>query len=594
MSYFCYLKPPEEFARLLMRFYTLLLFFSVLALLLDSTSLGDDVYQWSVPVIDGKDRRAYLWIPPGCQHVRGLVVGLNNMQEEHLFMNDDFRKNLADLNMGIVWIFPGFAITSKEAPNQPPLSGAWPNGEQGQKDLQQVLTDLAKESGYAEVENAPFLPIAHSAASPFVWRVSDWTDRVFAAIPLKGFYVGGPSQNVPFLDVSAEWAEVGGPNWGEAWQKDRLAVLKLRANKPHGQDVDQSLVGNVPDIGAGHYNCNPDLVPILNMFIRKAVAARLPDAAPGIGPVTLKSISIESGVLADPMKIGTPDFITAPYNDYAGDKRAAYWFFDQEMAKAVNDYVTPRLAKKPEMIDYVDENGQVASLEKGGVAGIHPKMMNDGIIKVQAVYLDKSPQANMYGGGDLGHSKVPIQFRVSSGGLKQVGPDTFRIWAYRGNLERQGQPWEPTILAWTPGDAEYRSADRPIHPWVPNTLIYGSEQTIDFPQIPNQPADAKSITLQATASSGLPVQFFVVSGPATMDDDNKKLLFTPIPAQARKPLRIRVGTYQWGHPEEPKFKTAPEVVQEFFLGGDPASDQLTPPASLTSPDSTNSVETPHQ
>jgi hypothetical protein len=57
----------------------------------------------------------------------------------------------------------------------------------------------------------------------------------------------------------------------------------------------------------------------------------------------------------------------------------------------VNNYVTPRLAKKPEMIDYVDENGQVASLDNGGVPNIHPKIADDGTFKVQAVYLDKSP-----------------------------------------------------------------------------------------------------------------------------------------------------------------------------------------------------------
>jgi hypothetical protein len=177
------------------------------------------------------------------------------------------------------------------------------------------------------------------------------------------------------------------------------------------------------------------------------------------------------------------------------------------------------------------------------------------------------PHANIYDGGDLGHTNVPIQFRVSSGGLKQVGPDTFRIWAYRGNVQRQGQPWEPAIMAWTPGDAEYRSADRPLHPTIPIVLKDGTAQTIDFPPIANQPAEAKSIPLEATSSSALPVQFFVVSGPATISEDNKTLLFTPIPPNAKSPIRIRVGAYQWGSPNLPKFQTAPEVIQEFFLGG---------------------------
>jgi hypothetical protein len=547
------------------------------ALLLSTHVWADDVYQWSVPVYGGEERRAYLWIPPGCQHVRGLIVGLNNMQEEHLFMYDTFRKNLADLDMGIVYVLPGFAV----APNnqQPPLSGAWPDGGQGVKDLQKVLSDLARESGYAEVEYAPLLPIAHSAASPFVWGVSYWNDRVFAAIPLKGYFVGGPAQNVPFLHVSSEWAEVGGPNWGVGWEGDRANVLKLRASRPAGPDNDTSLIGDLLDVGAGHYNCNPDLVPILNLFIRKAVEARLPDNGGwDPGPVSLKPIKADMGVLADPMKLGTPDFVPVPYDEYQGDKTAAYWYLDEELAKAVNDYAMLRLAKKPEMIDGLDENGNVSSLANGGVAGTRPSFAADGTFKVRAVYLDKSPTVHAFNGENLGHTNVPIRFRVSSGGLKQVGPDTFRVWAYRGNLSRQGQPWEPNIMAWTPGDNIYRSADRPIHPWVSNNLTDGTPQTIDFPQIANQPLNVKSLRLKATASSGLPVQFFVVSGPATMDDANRNLIFTPIPPNAKKPVRIRIGAYQWGSPNDPKFQTAPEVIQEFFLGGNPTPDELAPPA----------------
>ena len=68
-----------------MRFSPRLFLSLALALCLAAKAWADDVYQWSVPVYGGSDRRAYLWIPPNCSHVRGLIVGLNNMQEEHLF-----------------------------------------------------------------------------------------------------------------------------------------------------------------------------------------------------------------------------------------------------------------------------------------------------------------------------------------------------------------------------------------------------------------------------------------------------------------------------------------------------------------------------
>jgi len=565
-----------------MRFFSPALAALSLALFLIPKVVADDVYQWSVPVYGGEDRRAYLWIPPGCRHVRGLILGLNNMQEEYLFMDDAFRRNLADLDLGIVWIFPGFAIAP--ANKQPPLSGPWPNGEQGQKDIKKVLSDLTKESGYPEITDAPLLPIAHSAASPFVWGISSWSDRVFAGIPLKGYYTGGPAANVPYLTIGSEWAEVGGPNWGEGWKTYRDTILRIRSNQAAGQDVE--LIGNIPDMGAGHYNSNPDLVPIINLFIRKAVAARLPEHPPTGRPVPLKPITAEMGALADSMKLGTTSFHPVPYNQYQGDKKKADWFFDTELAESINVYVMQRINKKPEMIDALDDTGQPVSLANSGVADVHPSIAADGTFKVKAVYLDKSPHALIYDGGSLGHADVPILYRVSSGGLKQVGPATFRIWAHRGNLSRQSQPWEPHIMAWSPGNSEYRSADRPIHPFISNHLTEGTAQTIDFAQLSNQPANAKSIALEAKASSGLPVQFFVISGPATLSEDSKSLLFTPIPVEARMPVRIRIGAYQWGSPNEPKIQTAPEVIQEFFLGGNPKPDQLVPP-NISSPFWTN-------
>ena len=79
------------------------------------------VYQWSVPVIPpmpayaataDPDRKAYLWIPPGCTLVRGLVTGLQNMLERPLFEDPVFRQACTDANLGIVWIAAGYARSS--------------------------------------------------------------------------------------------------------------------------------------------------------------------------------------------------------------------------------------------------------------------------------------------------------------------------------------------------------------------------------------------------------------------------------------------------------------------------------------------------
>jgi len=45
----------------------------------------DAVWQYSVPLEKGTERRAYLWIPPDCRRVRGVLIGLQNMLERDSF-----------------------------------------------------------------------------------------------------------------------------------------------------------------------------------------------------------------------------------------------------------------------------------------------------------------------------------------------------------------------------------------------------------------------------------------------------------------------------------------------------------------------------
>jgi hypothetical protein len=161
--------------------------------------------------------------------------------------------------------------------------------------------------------------------------------------------------------------------------------------------------------------------------------------------------------------------------------------------------------------------------------------------------------------------------RIASGAIKQTGTDTFRVWLTRGGLQRQGNPWDPWIIATHPGDNEYRSTERALLVQIPvrhkGPAKKDTYQTIDFPAIPNQRADATELKLPATASSGLPVQFFVVSGPADVSDDGV-LRFSPIPPNTRFPVKVIVGAYQWGRRQTEKVTYVPSatpVYQEFLI-----------------------------
>ena len=70
-------------------------------------------YQWSVSVegtsltgLDPGYPRAFLWIPPTCKQVRAIVLSENNMEEESILEDVNFRKTLSDLGFAEIWITP--------------------------------------------------------------------------------------------------------------------------------------------------------------------------------------------------------------------------------------------------------------------------------------------------------------------------------------------------------------------------------------------------------------------------------------------------------------------------------------------------------
>jgi hypothetical protein len=499
------------------------------------------------------EQRAYLWIPPTCKHVRGVVVGVQNMLEKPMFEDAGIRQACADASLGIVWVAPG-----DEKPVRPPLNILFTPSDKGADALDQALADLAAESGYTEIKYAPLLPVGHSAATPFVWNLGMVRpDRVFAVLPYKGWIPGHAPEHMPVLHVSSEWAEWG-KEWGLTWQKERTAILRMRA------DPGERELGEFVDAGTGHFDWNPDSAKVIGMFFRKAADARIPANAPLDAPVALKAYPESAGVLVDASTLGTPNFAAYPVSAYKGDTKAAYWYIDTEMAAACNKFAAERFAKKPQMIGFVVD-GKPATMEKNGFADVGAKLQPDGItFKVEAAFLPQSPSATLFPGEALGHSASPIQFRVGSGALLQTGPDTFKVGLSQGGIQRQGNPWEPWVMAFHPGDAEYRPADRPLHVWISLLNTAGAPQTITWPQIANQVAGVKSLKLNAVSDASLPIQYYVVSGPAEANADGT-LTFLPIPPRTRYPVKVRIAAFQWGRGIEPRVQSAGPVVQEFVI-----------------------------
>jgi len=230
----------------------------------------------------------------------------------------------------------------------------------------------------------------------------------------------------------------------------------------------------------------------------------------------------------------------------------------------VQRHMEEQLAKKPERIGFVDNHGAVSV--SGGSFSFSPQFEADGAtFTVNAVYIDHETQTDVYPPHTTyGISDTPILYRVSSGALVQVGPNSFRVCPHGGPIVPQGNPWEPTIVAYTLGNNDYQPTEHPAHVNVNIVNMAGQPQTLDFSAIPDQPVKSlKSLTLRAKASSGLPVEFYVVSGPAHVNGNT--LIFDKIPRRSKYPVRVLVDAFQWGRQTAPQVQSAGPAMQQFWI-----------------------------
>ena len=545
----------------------------LLAFLFVTSSLPAAVWQWSVPVPSLEGRRAYLWVPPGCRRVRGLVIGLQNMLEQPLFERDAFRQAAAANDLGILLVFSGHDRGDDDKnPDHPKRSALdiflnpnYPHGDEDPKgcgeDLQKALDTLATESGYPEIRFAPLMPVGHSSAGSFVWHLYRWdASRIFAMMPLKtGIKTDGP-QGIPIFNVESEWFDYGGNSNNVSSKPSDIAnQLRARANG------DASLFGFMIDVGSGHCAVSDNSMILVSQWLKSAVAARIPRMAPLDAPVPLLAVKPESGWLIDVAAFGKPETKAVAYASYHGDPKKAFWYPDRALAEAVQAHASGQLAKKPQQLNFLKEG---VAPEVGGTFSLSPKYGEDGAtFRVEARFIEhlKSNTDLVPPDYTFEHGPGPILYKVNSGGLVQVGPDTFRACPRPGPIVPQGNPWEPTIVAYTPGDRVFRPTERPAHVNISIVNKDGAPQTLDFPKIADvHLRDLRTpVRLAAKASSGLPVEYVVVSGPAAVR--GSELVFDAIPGRAKFPVRVLVQAFQWGRASGARVQSVGPEVREFFI-----------------------------
>jgi hypothetical protein len=104
-------------------------------------------------------------------------------------------------------------------------------------------------------------------------------------------------------------------------------------------------------------------------------------------------------------------------------------------------------------------------------------------------------------------SALPVNFSLT--GPATISGNTITLTGETGIVE---------VTASQPGDAYYNAA-APVQQSFNVTSVAKTDQTITFDAIPDQTYGTAWIVLTATASSGLPVTFTLVSGPASVSAD---------------------------------------------------------------------------
>ena len=155
-----------------------------------------------------------------------------------------------------------------------------------------------------------------------------------------------------------------------------------------------------------------------------------------------------------------------------------------------------------------------------------------------------------------------IQLSKIVGPAVQTGPDTFQIAFGRAESTPNRRNNEFWLYAHHSGDGTYKSMIQQVLVRL-NSNTQGLEQRITFPAIGDQKSGTRTLQLNAASDAGLPVSYYVVSGPAEIQ--RQTLRFTQIPPRAKFPMKVTIVAWQWGRSLVPQIKTAAPVEQTFFL-----------------------------
>lgn len=548
------------------------------------THVRDSLWQWSLPLKgmispETDDHpRAFLYIPPDCQKLRGVIIGQHNMLEEPILEHVTVRQALANANMAAIWVSPAFDGNFSFTKNpQAPLL------------FQQMMDGLAAASGYSELSQAPVVWIGHSAMASAPYHFAAWDaqqaraqnkpHRAAAAISIKGIFPGVHDDNspvyentdlagVPILFFNGEYEDAMG-------RADH--ALRFRNATPG------VVLSMVADVGGGHFDWNDHACNTIAQFLRKLAQYRLPDELAANGSGTLKEIDpAKQGWLVDRWRKGQkPTAAPAPVASYQGKREEAFWFFDEEHATQVDQFY--RQPKSNYQLLAYKQNGKIveqANNHQQVNLAFLPERFGDGLtFRLDTDFLNQVPKVSERlsswtgkpAGSPIDHASghEPITLCPICGPVVQLSPDTFALRFNRvgTNNLKGGRTRDIWLMATHPGDDHTARAVQQALLNIPYPLTQGETQQISFPEIPDQKVGAASLRLRATSSApptlSAVVHYYVSEGPAHITGDT--LTFTKLPPRSKFPVKITVVATQYGRIIEPLLQTATPVSRSFHL-----------------------------
>ena len=502
---------------------------------------------------------AYLWIPEHCQKVRGALLLFRNIIDESLTVNPSIRAVCAKNDLAIIWVNSYlYARDKAKIPN--PIG----TPQEYSEFLGKIFNDFAALSGYSELSSAPWLPFGQSAQLPMLaYLLKGNPGRCIAEIALKDplYNPDANNEEVPILN----WKGTGS-SWNQAthffkdWNTGMSGYYTTIIAK-HAR-FSNSPVSYVMEGWSSHFGATETLVQYLAEYISTVTKARLPDK---LGE-PLKKIDVSKGwVTGLPIPDndnGRKPFAPIPYEKATPEQKAEPWFFTESEAKRAYEIASIDWNAEPQMPAISNEKGEVYPHCFRDLQQFSPTFGDDGItFQLNPVLLDTPPASFTVEPGTI-LRKTPGKPFVywMLGCAAPLGDDTWQIHLSRSAKFPIGTD-DAWLAVYKSGEGKVRGVEQPfLVNFNPNTQ--GTPQQITFDPIHDiKVGSTPSITLSAKASSGLPVRYYVLQGPAVIDGE--KLNFTAIPPRAKLPLKVTVVAWQWGIKD--KIQTAPSVAQSFDL-----------------------------